>query len=351
MTWVAVLGGGNGSHAAVVELTLDGHEVAWWRREGSGFVDGGRIRYDGILGEGTVKPAVATHDLAEAVTGADVVLAPLPATAQEDLLERLTPVLEAGQTVVFTPGTLGTWLGARRRPDVVFMEANTLPYLARLREPGHIAIPVVATRLPIGSIPGEGPEADSAHEAFSELYPAAIRVSDGIDAALLNWGPVLHPPVFVHNLGAIESLGDQFDIHSEGTTEAVRRSILALDEERIRLRKSLDLPGEHWPIRWHYDQSPKAMYGADAKERLVESGIFRESLHLDHRYVEEDIALGLVLLASLGRLAEVPMPMAQALLRIAGQALDRDFMEEGRTAESLGITDYEQARKQALHGF
>jgi len=351
MTQVAVLGGGNGSHASVVELVLDGHQVRWWRRDSSSFHDEGRISYDGIFGEGSLQPDLATDDLEAAVSGAEVVLCPLPATAQEDLLDRLTPVLESGQVVAITPGTMGSWLGAKRRPDVVFMEANTLPYLARLREPGHVAIPVVASRLPIGSIPGKGPRADSAHEVFANLYPSATRVSDGINAALLNWGPILHPPVFVHNLGAIQSLGEQFDIHSEGTTEAVRRSILSLDEERIGLREALDLPGEHWPIRWHYDQSPKAMYGTDAKERLVESGIFRESLHLDHRYVEEDIALGLVLLDSLGRIADFPMPMTDAFLRIAGKALDRNFKEEGRSADSIDISDLDEALHTALTGF
>jgi opine dehydrogenase len=350
MSRVAVLGGGNGSHAAVVDLTLRGHEVRWWRRDRSTFPETGRIRYDGILGEGTVRPAGTTDDLAMAVADAAVVLCPLPATVQPVLLDRLVPLLTAGQVVAFTPGTFGTWLGARRRPDAVFLESGTLPYLARMRSRGHVAIPVIATRLPVGTIPGEGGRADAAHAAFAELFPASIPVSDGFDAALLNWGPVLHPPAFVHNLGAIESLGDRFDIHSEGTSDAVRRSILALDDERIALRERLQVPAEHWPIRWHYERSPKSMYGADAKERLIASGIFRESLHLRHRYVEEDIVLGLVLLASLGRAAGCDMPLAEALLTVAGRALDRDLWADGRTAASIGLDDLTRARERARSG-
>jgi opine dehydrogenase len=351
MTRVAVLGGGNGSHAAVVELTIRGHEVRWWRRDAAAFPGAGRIRYDGTLGDGVVEPAATTDDLAAAVSGAAVVLCPLPATVQTDLLARLAPVLAAGQVVVFTPGTFGTWLGARRRPDVTFMETGTLPYLARMRGPGHVAVPVLATRLPVGSIPGTGERADAAHAAFSALFPSAVRVSDGFDAALLNWGPVLHPPAVVHNLGAIESLGDRFDIHSEGTSDAVRRAILALDEERIALREHLGVPAEHWPIRWHYEGSPKSMYGADAKARLIASGIFRESLHLEHRYIEEDIALGLVLLAALGRVAGCPLPHAEALLTVAGKALGRDLWAQGRTLAALGTDDLDEVRERARHGF
>lgn len=351
MSRVAVLGGGNGSHASVVDLTLKGYSVAWWRRSRSSFPEDGKIRHEGILGSGEVAADLWTDDLAEAVEAAELVMAPLPATAQDELIGQLAEVLAAGQVVAFTPGTLGSWIGNRACPDVVFMETGTLPYLARVTAPATVAIPVIATRLPVGSIPGTGPEADRAHAIFSAAYPSAVRMRDGFDAALANWGPVIHPPLVVCNLGAIESLGDRFDIHAEGTSDAVLRVVLALDDERIRLRRRLGLPGEHWPIRTHYEQSPKGMYGADAKQRLVDSGLWRESLHLDHRYVTEDILCGLVLNVSIGRLASLPMPLGESLLSIIGAALDRDVWEEGRTAASLGIVKVDQAQRLAQAGF
>src|SRR5699024_4887008 len=149
------------------------------------------------------------------------------------------------------------------------LETGTLPYLARATAPYDVGVPVVATRLPVGSIPGSGPAADAAHAAFAAAYPSAVRVRDGLDEALDNWGPVLHTPLVVQNLGAIESLADRFDIHSEGTSDGVVRTILAVDEERVALRERLGVPGEHWPIRTHYEGSPEGMYGADAKRLLV----------------------------------------------------------------------------------
>ncbi len=53
-----------------------------------------------------------------------------------------------------------------------------------------MSIPVAASRLPVGSIPGDGLRADAAHETFATVYPSAVRVADGLDAALTNWGPV-----------------------------------------------------------------------------------------------------------------------------------------------------------------
>lgn len=341
MKRVAVLGGGNGAHAAVVDLTLKGFEVAWWRRDAAGLPGDGTVRYSGILGHGEVAVHDCSGDLGGVLSGAALVVVLLPATAQPELVAAMAPLLDASQAVAFTPGTFGSWIGARARPDVVFLETGTLPYLARVVAPNEVAVPVVATRLPTGSIPGAGPGADVAHERFAAAYPSAVRLGDGFDGALTNWGPVLHPPLVLQNLGAIETLADRFDIHSEGTSPGVVRTILSVDAERVGLRKALGIPGEHWSIRTHYEQSPKGMYGSEAKERLVGSGLWRESLHVRHRYVTEDLLCGLVLNASIGRLAGHPMPVTEALLTVAEPSLDIDPWGEGRTLESLGIDDLE----------
>lgn len=348
---VAVLGGGNGSHASVADFCRAGHSVRWWRRPGSEFANtDGSIAYSGDLGEGVAIPSMATHDLAAAVAGADLIVAPLPGTVQGDLLPRLAEVLESGQAVAFTPGTFVTWIGAGLRPDVVWLETGTLPYLARIVEPGRVAIPVVAHRLPVGAIPGEGAAADRAHEAFAAVFPMAVRVTDGLDAALTNWGPIVHPPLLVHNLGAIASLGDRFDIHSEGSAPVVKRTTMAIDAERIELRKAMGLPGEHWPMSTHYEKSPLGMYPPDGHDKLVASNLWRESISLDHRYLHEDVLQGLVLNVSLGRIVGHPMPASEAILTLLGVALELDPFAVGRTAESIGAADLDAVKHQAREG-
>lgn len=209
---ITVLGGGNGSHAAVVDLILRGH----WRRPGTAFPDGGRLRYRLVDELGVVTVENMSHDLAESINISDPILAPAR-TGPAGGTGRPVGVLTPGQVVAFTPGSFGTWLGADTRPDVAFLETATLPYLARLTGPAEVSIAVTACNLPVGSLPGRGPLADDAHARFSSVYPTAVRLRDGLDAALANWGPVIHPPLIIHNLGTIESLGKHFDIHAEGS--------------------------------------------------------------------------------------------------------------------------------------
>jgi opine dehydrogenase len=79
------------------------------------------------------------------------------------------------------------------------------------------------------------------------------------------------------------------------------------------------------------------MYG-DAHKQLVKSGDWREHIDLlTHRYVAEDIELGLAFLASVARWAGVDAPVAHGLLAIAGAFLGRDAVRGPRTLEALGL--------------
>jgi opine dehydrogenase len=162
---------------------------------------------------------------------------------------------------------------------------------------------------------------------------------------------VIHPPLVVHNLGAIESLSGQFDIHSEGTSASVRRAIVALDDERAALRERLGIPGEHWPIQTHYDRSPLGMYPPDGHEALVASGLWRESIDLQHRYLLEDVLCGLVLNVSWGRIAGVEMPVGEAILTLLGTALKLDPWVAGRTAASIGAAALGDVARRSRDGF
>jgi opine dehydrogenase len=169
-----------------------------------------------------------------------------------------------------------------------------------------------------------------------------VRLTSGLDAALSNWGPVIHPPLIVHNLGAIESLGDRFDIHAEGASKAVLTTTRALDAERIALRQALGLCGPHWPLEDYYAGRETSMYPSDAKERLLASDLWRESVSTDHRYVHEDIRCGLVLNVALSGLAGVETPVGSAILTLVGRALETDLRLVGRSLRSLGIQSLDQ---------
>ncbi|MDV6243445.1 NAD/NADP octopine/nopaline dehydrogenase family protein [Rhodococcus opacus] len=349
---VSVLGGGHGCYAAAAALAENGHEVRFWRRDPRALAD--ILRHGGLtirdhkgerivaLGDtpGTIAP---TGVLAEAISGAEVVVIPLPAHTHDDLAPQLAPLLENGQVVFLPPGTFGSYLfvkamaDAGNRHDVAFAETGTLPYLARKHGPAEVVVSGYATRLPTGVFPAR--LTDSTLAVLREVYPSVEPVEDGLSGALMNAGPVIHPPLIMMNAGPLEHF-DAWDIHNEGTQPSIRRVTTALDRERIAVREALGYRAPHFPLADHYSlDGDEWMYGRAAHEKLTDSGDWREKIELDsHRYMLEDTRLGLSFLVSVGRWAGVLTPVAQGLLNLASAISGIDLYEEGRTLEGLGLS-------------
>src|SRR6201996_17975 len=91
------------------------------------------------------------------------------------------------------------------------------------------------------------------------------------------------------------------------------------------------------------------MYGRGSHDRLTDSGDWRERLVLtDHRYMREDLRLGLSLIVSVAELAGVATPLARAFLAIGGAICGEDFMKQGRTLASLGLGGLSRDQLQTL---
>ncbi|MCR4264592.1 NAD/NADP-dependent octopine/nopaline dehydrogenase family protein [Nitratireductor sp. ZSWI3] len=351
---IAVLGGGNGSYAAAADFAEGGHEVRWWRRDRESFADvaaAGGITLTDHKGSRPVA-VVPTDDLAAAVKGAELIVAPTPAFAQESIAARLAPILEDGQVIYLPPGTFGSYIMMKRireagsTADIAIAETGTLPWLTRKQGPLEVRVTTRASRLPTGVLPAR--HTDRAIAVIAAAFPASIEpVEDALSGALMNAGPIIHPPLILMNAGPIEHF-ERWDIHNEGTQPAIRRTHTALDNERIAIREALGYRAPHFPLADHYETSDW-MYGNLAHDKLVGSGDWHETLDLKtHRYMLEDVGMGLAFLVSVGDWAGIPCPVAAGLLAIAGAVAERDFRTEGRTMERLGLAGESREGLQAM---
>ncbi|MBK0328931.1 NAD/NADP octopine/nopaline dehydrogenase family protein [Rhodobacteraceae bacterium F11138] len=349
---IAVIGGGNGSYAAVVDTVEAGHDVRWWRRDMASFgeiVETGKIRVIDHAGERDV-PVQPMDDLGAALDGVSLILAPTPAFAQLDIATALAPHLVDGQVIYLPPGSFGSYIMLKQlrdcgcTADIAIAETGTLPWLCRKQGEASVRITTRASRLPTGVLPER--LVDHALDVISAAFPGAIEpCGDALSGALMNAGPIIHPPLILMNAGPIEHF-DRWDIHNEGTQPSVRRVHDALDAERMAVREALGYSAPHFPLADHYETS-NWMYGNLAHDKLVDSGDWHEKLDFaTHRYMTEDIAVGLAFLVSVGDWLEVPVPVASGLLAMASAVHGRNLRAEGRTMENIGLAG--QSREQVL---
>jgi opine dehydrogenase len=355
---IAVLGGGNGSFAAAGDLSLQGHDVRLWRRDADAAAAhqaaGSRIVVKDVSGRHETRLGLVTTDIRAAVDSAELIVCPAPAFAQADIAKQLAPHLQDGQVVFLPPATFGSMVFAKAARDagnrarLAFAETGTLPWLTRKHGPFEVAITIRAKRLPVGVFPLVG--AAHALDVIGKAFPGAIEpCGDALSGALMNAGPIIHPPLIVMNAGPIEHF-ERWDIHKEGTQPSIRRVTDALDAERIAVREALGYGAPHFPLANHYATEGEIwMYGRGSHDRLTDSGDWRERLVLTgHRYMREDLRIGLSFLISTAELTSVATPLARSFLSIGGAICGEDFWASGRTLTSLGFGHLDRHGLQAL---
>ena len=140
-----------------------------------------------------------------------------------------------------------------------------MPWLTRKHGPFEVAITIRAKRLPVGVFPLKA--ADHALDVIGRAFPGVIEpCGDALSAALMNAGPIIHPPLIVMNAGPIEHF-ERWDIHKEGTQASIRRVTDALDAERIAVRKGLAMAARIF--RWRITTQPRASSGCMDAARTI----------------------------------------------------------------------------------
>src|ERR1700760_2397442 len=182
---------------------MQGHDVRLWRRDATQVAAhraaGSSIVVKDSNGRHKATLALVTADIAETVQGAELILCPAPAFAQGDIARALAPHLRDGQVVFLPPATFGTMIFAKaahdagNRADASFAETGPLPWPPRKHGPFEVAITIRAMRLPTGVFPLRN--AEHALAVISKAFPGVIEpCGDALSGALMNAGPIIHPP-------------------------------------------------------------------------------------------------------------------------------------------------------------
>jgi opine dehydrogenase len=351
---IAVLGGGNGAYSCAADLSEQGHDVRLWRRDAAALEHTkalGSIRLKDQQGVRDVPIALCTSRIGQAIESAELILLPGPAQAQLDIAKAIAPFCVDGQVLFLPPGSFGSFAMAQTIKQsgsvakILFAETGTLPYLTRKHGPNDVAITMRAKRLPTGVFPAK--HAGKAFDVVSRAYASIEPIEDALSAALMNAGPIIHPPLILMNAGPLQHF-ERWDIHKEGTQPAVRSVHDALDAERIAVREALGYKPYHFPLKDHYTTN-QWMYG-DAHDKLTDSGDWRENIDLQtHRYMREDVVYGLALLVSVAKWCDTPVPIATGLLNIASGVIHEDiFATSPRTLDALGLSNFTREQMQTL---
>ena len=360
---IAVLGGGNGAHAAAADLTFRGHEVHMYefpefKKNVEPAMEEGGINLVGVAGHGFAKISTITTNIKEAVQGVDVILPVMPRFGDQRVLEVITPHLEDGQIIVFAPGVAGSALVAHKvlkeekgtKKDLKIAQCSTLPYACRVIEPGLVRIKLVAKWFGFSAMPSE--DTKETLEVFKKLYPAADKMTNVLEVDIINGNLISHPAPMICNAGRIEYVYTQltgnryrtpvnYYHYREGITPSVARIMELHDKEKMAIQKALGFKvisdNERMYMTGYADKIYDTIY--EGKHSWVYCGPYASvgPTSLKSRMLTEDIPYGVVPVSTLGGLVGVPTPVMKAIVTIASILNDTDHWKEGRTMKKLGL--------------
>ena len=172
-----------------------------------------------------------------------------------------------------------------------------------------------------------------------------------IHTGFTNANAMLHVANCVGNAGKIDR-GESYKFYAEGVTPSVARLYEAINAERVAVAAAL---GASVPTLEDWFDRVYGVRGADLVETCQllttnSDGPYQATgtpKSFEHKYITEDVPVGLMPMSALGAAAGVPTPAIDALITLARTMAGKDFSAEARTLERMGLAgmDASQIRR------
>ena len=342
---IAVLGGGNSAQTMAADLALAGASVNLcdlpdFADNIAHALETGTLEKYGSAGStgrtGLAKLKLATTDIAAAVDGVEIIFLAVPAYAHMAFYEALVDNLQDGQTVVTAPGCWGALRLSRllhqsgSKTQVTIADTSQCVHVCRAGEswlgPGKVRVIAERQSFQIAAMPAR--DTAKARDLVATLYPQVKPATNVLEMGLNNGNFIVHAPMVIMNAGWIEHTDGDFMFYRDAGTRSIGGVIDAIAAERDTISTKLGFT----PV-------PRAPYCESMKDvEWVNDPCEVAPPNLQHRYVSEDVPYGLVPIAGLGDLLDVPTPAADSMVVLSSIGNETDYWREGLTLEKLGFS-------------
>ncbi|VVC77150.1 Opine dehydrogenase [Aquicella siphonis] len=345
---VSILGCGHGGMALAADLKIKGAQVAIWSdpkhiQKFNKILDknGEVVLHDGNKTT-TARLDLVSHDFSEVMRFGDVIYNCTPMNAHTPLFKKLTGCMSLIKSRKLFINLSGVFSGLDQLLNVGHREifnrfrvfdTSTFPYACRAGESNDVTILGRKSELTIAPLfPADSqyinPLPDSVKPARFNIMENSIKLG------LTGTNAVFHPATVLFNARLIDN-GSSFLFYREGISK--RTSLLheALDSERLRLAETMG-----------YSLNPcveddNKYYGTNfinSYDFSVNSTVHKKitaPTTLNHRFVNEDIAYGLVPLLALGRLHKMSLPNIESVINIFSTIMGVNYYQSGRNLSGI----------------
>ena len=351
---ITIIGAGHGGTAAAGALAIKGHRINLLETNKNPHADHFTMLQDtlklqvkGMYGDQAVALNCVTTEPAEVIPSSDAILVYMVTNYHHIPAEKTAGLLKDNQMVYICPGYLGTLLFLKEMKkqgngsNVIFAEGETLPHSSRILEPGVVNITSGNRRHPVAVYPHSRREEGA--EILQKLLGDVYLDDSLLEASLHNPNLLIHTIGILMNMSRVEDPNGHFSMYRNGFSPSVWKVVKALDEEKMAVLDRVGAKRQTYFEKFMFRsfeqyQDMEEMDGFKKYADTSSPGPFS----VNHRYITEDVPMGLGLLHYLGKHLGIGTPMADMLIRLASTVLEQDFFNQIRTHTDYGFEGFEE---------
>ncbi len=282
-----------------------------------------------------VKPAFITRDVEKAVTFADVIMVMTTTSQHEFVAQRIAPYVRDGQIIILVPGYMGSLIFKKYiQKDVIYSEWETTAYNGRIVDSMYVHITFYNPRNAISVLPAA--KTDHVLGLMSKCFTnTRYERRHILESALHNPNMIVHPIGILFSASRIEHSKGEFWMYREAFTPSVINVIKAFDKQKNRILEAFDCePLDYFEAaKWRNEEN----LDIDAMTvfRSFADSSNKGPSFINHRYLNEDVPMGLGLFISIGKIVGVDTSIQEAIMALASALLNKDLGAHARTIQYL----------------
>lgn len=281
------------------------------------------------------RPYLITRDVETAIKFADVIMVMTTTLQHESIAKLLAPYLRDGQIVVLCPGYMGSLIFKKYcKKDITYCEWETTAYNGRIMDASYVKITFYNPRNAISVMPAS--RSNEVLNVLSKMFDNTKYFRKNIlESALHNPNMIVHTIGMTFSASRIEYSNGEFWMYREAFTDSVVNVIKEFDKQKNKILNTFGCQSLDYfeAAKWRNEED----LSIDAMEvfKSFAASSNKGPCFLKHRYILEDVPMGLGLFVSLGRVAGLDTSIAEGIMTLTSALVGCDLKSQSRTISYL----------------
>ncbi len=341
-----IIGCGNSGLIHAAKLFEKGHEVALLKTSSTNgnYFDKIKsaktfhVKDDTLQGNGRefdVRPTIITRNVREAVQFGDIIMVTTTTLQHEFVAELISPHIRDGQIIILVPGYMGSLIFKKYiKKNIIYSEWETTAYNGRIVNNEYVRISFYNPRNAISVLPVSKTQdvLDILSQCFDNTKYARKHI---LESAFHNPNMIVHPIGILFSASRIEYSDGEFWMYREAFTPSVVNVIKAFDVEKNKILQAFECDPLNYfeAAKWRNEED----LNIDAMTvfRSFADSSNKGPSFIDHRYLNEDVPMGLGLYSSIVKVLGQDTSIQESIMTLASALLNKNLKEKSRTIQYL----------------